>query len=135
VSIDSYMNIQLSGAEELIEGSDAVALGQVLIRLILPSLPIPRRIFVKDFFVCRRKETERVADANGQKTDAITSSGSKLRTKTMVAPTRRWMVDRGGTRRELLLFARRPEIPYGAIYLPSGLGGRRKFLSRVQKNV
>lgn len=35
VSIDSYMNIQLSGAEEWIEGNEPVTLGQVLIRYII----------------------------------------------------------------------------------------------------
>jgi small nuclear ribonucleoprotein F len=32
VSIDSYMNVQLSGAEEFIDGKSTGTLGQVLIR-------------------------------------------------------------------------------------------------------
>jgi small nuclear ribonucleoprotein (snRNP)-like protein len=38
VSIDSYMNIQLSSAEEWIDQQMTSALGQVLIRYVLSSL-------------------------------------------------------------------------------------------------
>lgn len=34
VSVDSYMNVQLSGAEEWIEGKSQGTLGQVLIRYV-----------------------------------------------------------------------------------------------------
>lgn len=34
VSVDSYMNIQLSGAEEYINGKSTGTLGQVLIRFV-----------------------------------------------------------------------------------------------------
>jgi small nuclear ribonucleoprotein F len=39
VSIDSYMNIQLSGAEEWIDQEKTSVLGQVLIRCVLCSGP------------------------------------------------------------------------------------------------
>lgn len=39
VSIDSYMNIQLTGAEEYIDQKMTSALGQVLIRYALHLLP------------------------------------------------------------------------------------------------
>lgn len=35
VSVDSYMNIQLSNTEEFIDGESTGSLGQVLIRLVL----------------------------------------------------------------------------------------------------
>ena len=38
VSVDSYMNVQLSGAEEWIDGKSNGILGQVLIRYIRKSL-------------------------------------------------------------------------------------------------
>jgi len=38
VSVDSYMNVQLSGAEEWVGGKNAGTLGQVLIRYVLLSL-------------------------------------------------------------------------------------------------
>jgi small nuclear ribonucleoprotein F len=44
VSIDSYMNIQLSGTEEYIEDKPTGSLGQVLIRYeFLPILPFQTR--------------------------------------------------------------------------------------------
>jgi hypothetical protein len=41
VSIDSYMNIQLSGAEEWIDQQMTSVLGQVLIRYAQESLSVP----------------------------------------------------------------------------------------------
>lgn len=35
VSVDSYMNVQLSGTEEFIDGNKTGVLGQVLIRYVL----------------------------------------------------------------------------------------------------
>lgn len=44
ISVDSYMNIQLSGTEEFIDGKSTGSLGQVLIRFVcvlsLPSVRI-----------------------------------------------------------------------------------------------
>ena len=40
VSVDSYMNVQLSGAEEWIDGKSNGILGQVLIRYVRKSLRI-----------------------------------------------------------------------------------------------
>lgn len=42
VSIDSYMNIQLSNTEEFIDNKSTGALGQVLIRCGLPNSIPPR---------------------------------------------------------------------------------------------
>lgn len=38
ISVDSYMNIQLSNTEEFIDGKSTGSLGQVLIRLVLSFL-------------------------------------------------------------------------------------------------
>lgn len=38
VSVDSYMNVQLSGTEEFIDGNSQGTLGQVLIRYAYASL-------------------------------------------------------------------------------------------------
>lgn len=40
VSVDSYMNIQLSGTEEFIDGESTGSLGQVLIRLVFLFLAL-----------------------------------------------------------------------------------------------
>ena len=37
VSVDSYMNLQLSGTEEFVDGKSTGSLGQVLIRCVLRS--------------------------------------------------------------------------------------------------
>lgn len=74
VSIDSYMNIQLSGAQEWIDQEMTSELGQVLIRFVL-SL---RFCFA-------------VGKSANVGIDAITYYGSKAQTRTM--EIRRWKDD------------------------------------------
>jgi small nuclear ribonucleoprotein (snRNP)-like protein len=45
ISVDSYMNIQLSGTEEFIDGKSTGSLGQVLIRYSISSLNCHQPLF------------------------------------------------------------------------------------------
>ena len=45
ISVDSYMNVQLAGTEEFIDGKSTGSLGQVLIRCVFPG------VFLYPFFL------------------------------------------------------------------------------------
>lgn len=47
VSIDSYLNIQLSGTEEYIEDKPPTTLGEVLIRYVPLSLSVPSTVLLR----------------------------------------------------------------------------------------
>jgi small nuclear ribonucleoprotein (snRNP)-like protein len=51
ISVDSYMNIQLSGTEEFIDGQSTGSLGQVLIRYLFPCLLLGLKVKGVDFCV------------------------------------------------------------------------------------
>lgn len=75
ISVDSYMNVQLNGTEEFINGKSTGTLGQVLIRyaathiLLRFRTPAHRRL---DINRSRKKD-----QADRCRSDAITSCGSR----------------------------------------------------------
>jgi small nuclear ribonucleoprotein (snRNP)-like protein len=86
VSIDSYMNIQLSGAEEWIDQEMTSVLGQVLIRYALNEGVERGRLEPR---CCRSRDGHRLIVSTG----AITSYGFKAQTRTTAIRTRRWRDD------------------------------------------
>jgi small nuclear ribonucleoprotein (snRNP)-like protein len=85
VSIDSYMNIQLSGAEEWIDQQMTSVLGQVLIRYVLWILFSFCRMLGSYGARCKRPRRVLIRSA-----DATTSYGFKAQIRTMAMRTRRW---------------------------------------------
>jgi hypothetical protein len=83
VSVDSYMNLQMSGTEEFVDGKSTGSLGQVLIRYAL----LGGRLSVE-------ARVERV-EANEVCTGVITYCGYR-RQRLGQARIRRWRTDRGG---------------------------------------
>lgn len=64
ISVDSYMNIQLSGTEEYIDGKSTGSLGQVLIRFVLQIIIFRRCRFYWGLPPRVRREREK---ARGEK--------------------------------------------------------------------
>jgi small nuclear ribonucleoprotein (snRNP)-like protein len=91
VSIDSYMNIQLSGAEEYIDQQMTSALGQVLIRYVWV---FQRSGGGRDELAAARslRMAGRIMLKFG--TGVIMSYGSKPQIKTTETRTRRWKDER-----------------------------------------
>ncbi|KAI4096965.1 MAG: hypothetical protein LQ344_000768 [Seirophora lacunosa] len=76
VSVDSYMNVQLAGTEEFVDGKSTGMLGQVLIRYRSPVLPHPCCCSSP---LLNKEERERGNEANAKskRLGVTTSSGSR----------------------------------------------------------